>query len=193
MIIGREGTGKTSFVENLIHSRLPISKLQMNPMLSPAQLQEFILGRIQQLDKRSGHRLVGGANKHAISTRSTFFLDDIHLACGVSQSIDNTRLGEESICSPVLELARFAVQQHQLVDFSRGYTHSLNNLCYITSCTPWEYWKLPHQFSRCFNTVPFLPPSDSCLHQIFSHSVLYWLQQFPETATGGDPEPLAKV
>ena len=193
MILGQEGTGKTSFVENLIHSRLPILKLQISPTLSPAQLQEFILDRIQQLDKRSGHRLVGGANKHATITRSTFFLDDIHLAYGASQNVDSKRMGEECASSPVLELARFAVQQHQLVDLSRGYTHSLNNLRYITSCTPSDYWKLPHQFSRCFNPVPFLPPSDSCLHQIFSHSVLHWLQQFPDTATGGDSEPLAKV
>ena len=43
-----------------------------------------------------------------------------------------------------------------------------------------------------FNPVPFLPPSDECLHQIFSRSVLLWLQQFPESAVG-DAEVLAEV
>ena len=193
MIVGQEGTGKTSFVENLIQSRLTLSKLQISPTLSPTQLQEFILDRIQQLDKRSGHRLVGGANKHTSAMRSTFFLDDIHFASSTSLDVHSGRLEDESTCSPVLELARFAIQQHHLVDFSRGYTHSLNNVRYIASCTPWEYWKLPRQFSRSFNLVPFLPPSDDYLHQVFSRSVLHWLQQFPDTGTGGDPEPLAKV
>ena len=194
MIVGQEGTGKTSFVENLVQSRLPVTKVQMSPTLTSLQLQELILERVSQLDKRSGHRLVGGvrggASKLASSMRSTFFLDDIQLALSMSDS--GGRIGER-VCSPVLELARYAIQQHQLVDFSRSYSHSLNNVHYITSCTPGEYWKLSHQLSHSFNPVPFLPPSDECLHKVFSRSVLYWLEQFPDSATGGDPEPLAKV
>ena len=197
MIVGQRGTGKTSFVENLIQSRLPVTKLQMSPTLSPAQLQEFILERVGHLERRGSQRLVGGgrgASKLASSMRSTFFLDDIHLASSTSRTVVSDRVvGEESVCSPVLELARFAVQHHHLFDISRSYSHSLNNVHYMASCTPWEYWKLPHQFSHSFNPVPFLPPSDQCLHRVFSCSVLQWLQQFPDTATGGDPQPLAEV
>lgn len=201
MLVGQAGTGKTSFVENLIHSRLPVTKVQISPTLTPPQLQEILLERINQLDKRSSHRLMGGgrgATKLASSTRNTFFLDDIHLTSSTSQEAASSEINEGGevgsfCCSPVLELARYAVQQHQLVDLSRSYRHSLNSTNYITSCTPWEYWKLPHQFSHSFNLVPFLPPSDRCLHEVFRRSVLPWLQQFPDSATGGDPEPLAKV
>ena len=198
MIVGQRGTGKTSFVENLIQSRFPITKLQMSPTLSPAQLQGFILERVAQLERRGGQRIVGGggrgATKLASSMRSTFFLDDIHLASNVARMIDNGREGEACIeCCPVLELARFAVQHNHLIDVSRSYSHSLNNVHYIASCTPWEYWKLPHQLSSNFNPVPFLPPSDHTLHHVFSSSVLQWLQQFPDSAFGGDPLPLAEV
>ena len=164
-------------------SRLPVTKLQMSPTLSPAQLQGFILERVAQLERRGGQRIMGGggrgATKLASSMRSTFFLDDIHLASNASQTVDSDREGEMCIeCSSVLELARFAVQHHHLIDVSRSYSHSLNNVHYIGSCTPWEYWKLPHQLSCSFNLVPFLPPSDHTLHRVFSSSVLQWLQQF---------------
>ncbi len=202
MIVGQRGTGKTSFVENLIHSRFPITKLQMSPTLSPGQLQGFILERMAQLERRGGQRIVGGggrgATKIASAMRSTFFLDDIHLASNVARMIDSEGEGEEGesfvgSCAPVLELTRFAVQHNHLIDVSRSYNHSLNNVRYIASCTPWEYWKLPHQLSTSFNPVPFLPPSDHTLHRVFSSSVLQWLQQFPDSAFGGDPLPLAEV
>jgi hypothetical protein len=204
MIVGQRGTGKTSFVENLIHSRFPVTKLQMSPTLSPGQLQGFILERVAQLERRGGQRIVGGggrgATKIASSMRSTFFLDDIHLASNVhvAKKIDSGGEGEEGesyfgCCAPVLELTRFAVQHNHLIDVSRSYSHSLNNVRYIASCTPWEYWKLPHQLSTSFNPVPFLPPSDHTLHRVFSSSVLQWLRQFPDSAFGGDPLPLAEV
>ena len=202
MIVGQRGTGKTSFVENLIQSHFPVTKLQMSPTLSPGQLQRFILERVAQLERRGGQRIVvggggRGATKLASSMRSTFFLDDIHLASNAARMIDSGRGegGESSTggSAPVLELARFAVQHNHLIDVSRSYSHSLNNVHYIASCTPREYWKLPHQLSRSFNPVPFLPPSDHTLHRVFSSSVLQWLQQFPDSAFGGDPLPLAEV
>ena len=202
MIVGQRGTGKTSFVENLIQSHFPVTKLQMSPTLSPGQLQRFILERVAQLERRGGQRIMGGggrgATKLASSMRSTFFLDDIHLALNTARVIDSGGGGGEGeLCigdsPPVLELARFALQHNHLIDVSRNYSHSLNNVHYIASCTPREYWKLPHQLSSSFNPVPFLPPSDNTLHCIFSSSVLQWLQQFPDSAFGGDPLPLAEV
>ena len=201
MVVGQPGTGKTSFVENLVQSRLPVTRLQMSPTLIPSQLQDFILERVGHLDKRAGHRLAGGgggggrgASRLASSMRTTFFLDDVHLASsGASTDLGGSRVGEEGDCSPVLELARFAVQHHHLPDTTRAYTHSLNNVRYIVSCVPGDYWGLPHQFSRSFNPVPFLPPTDDFLQRVFCRSVLQWLLQFPDTALGGDPQPLAKV
>ena len=96
MIVGQQGTGKTSFVQNLIQSRVPVTKLQMSPTLSPNQLQDFILERVSHLERRGGQRMVGGgrgANKLASSMRTTFFLDDIHLGTsilGISFSIPYT-------------------------------------------------------------------------------------------------------
>lgn len=200
MIVGQNGTGRTSFVENLIRSRFPVTRLQVSPTLTPTQLQEFILDRVHQLDKRAGQRLTGGGRGATKSPmKCMFFLDDIHLASSTPQRLNSSNMerekveGEVSLHSPVLELARFAVQQHQLIDFSRSYHHSLNNMRYIASCTSWEYWKLPHRFSHNFNPIPFLAPSDDCLHQVFCCSVLQWLKQFPDTAIGGEPEPLAEV
>ena len=184
----------------------------MSPTLSPGQLQGFILERVAQLERRGGQRIMAaagggggggggrrGTTKLVSSMRSTFFLDDIHLASrsSVARAMGSTSGGgerEDCIeCSPVLELARFAIQHSHLIDVSRNYSHSLNNVRYIVSCTPWEYWKLPHQLSSNFNPVPFLPPSDQTLHRVFSSSVLQWLEQFPDSAFGGDPLPLAEV
>ena len=186
MIIGEEGTGKTSFVEHLIQARVPLTRLPITHTLTPLQLQQNLLDRITQLEKRVGQRL-GGASKKTSSIKNVFFLDDIHLA---SQVVQPQSLVTKH--SPLLEIVRFAVDQKQLVELQRDYRHMLNNVRYIASSVPGEFWRLPIQLCHSFNLVPFFPPSDAHLQRVFSQSVLLWLQQFPDT-TLGDPESLSSV
>ena len=183
MIVGQGGTGKSSLVENLLQSRLPITTLQITSALTAAQLQEKFLARLSAIEKRSGHRY-----SYKQSSKCIFFLDDVHLANSSSVSCDSSMVKT----STVLELTSFVVAHHQLFDYSRDYSHTLNEVRFISSCTPEEFWRLPIKFLRSFNSVPFLPPSDDCLKQIFSNSVLLWLQEFPETSIG-EPETLAEV
>lgn len=188
MIIGQRGTGKTSLVENLLQSRLPITRLQITSALAPSQLQEKFLARISALEKRAGQHHTHGARKTA--NKCVFFLDDVHLASKSNNTFPDPMLSSQS--PAVLELTRFASFHHQLYDYSRNYQHTLNSVQFICSCTPEEYLRLPIGFSRAFNPVPFLPPSDECLKQIFSRSVLLWAQQFPESSMV-DPDATAEV
>lgn len=190
MIVGQRGTGKTSLVANLLQSRLPITRLQITPAITPSQLQEKFLTRISAIEKRAAQRHTHGGRK--TSNKCVFFLDDVHLA---SKGVVNDSFslpGSRHLSSAVLELTRFASIHHQLYDYSRNYQHTLNNVRFISSCTPEEYLRLPIEFSRAFNPVPFIPPSDECLKHIFSRSVLLWVQQFPESSMG-DPDIFAEV
>ena len=184
MIVGQKGSGKSSLVENLLQSRLPITALQITSPLTAVQLQEKFLNRLSAIEKRAGHRF---SHKHS-SNKCIFFLDDVHLANSTSGGCDN----HEVKSSAVLELTHFVATHHQLFDYSRDYLHTLNEVRFISSCTPEEFWRLPIKFSRAFNSVPFLPPSDDCLKQIFSSSVLLWLQEFPESSIV-EPEIFAEV
>lgn len=181
MIIGQRGSGKSSLVENLLQSRLPITRLQITPALTPYQMQDKILSQLGIIEKRAGQRF---SQRHSTS-KCIFYLDDIHLA-------HRTTTWSMTKRSTLLELVRFTTTHHQLHDYSRNYLHTLNEAKFISSCTPDEYWRLPVEFSRAFNPVPFLPPSNECLRQIFSRNVLLWLQEFPETSIG-DPETFAEV
>ncbi len=177
MIIGNKGSGKSSLVENLLQTRLPITRLPITPALTANQLQDKILARVSAVEKRAGQRF----SHRGSSNKFIFFLDDVHLAQRVGNNV-----------STVLELTRFVSTHRQLYDYSRNYLHTLSDTRFISSCTPEEYWKLPNKFSRVFNSVPFLPPSDDCLKQIFSSSVLQWLQEFSDNALG-NAEILAEV
>ncbi len=176
MIIGDKGSGKSSLVENLLQTRLPITRLPITPALTASQLQDKILTRVNAAEKRAGQRL----SHRGSSNKFIFFLDDVHLA----QKRGNV--------STVLELTRFVSTHRQLYDYSRNYLHTLSEARFISSCTSEGYWKLSNKFSRVFNPVPFLPPSDDCLKQIFSSSVLQWLQAFPDNSVG-NTEALAEV
>lgn len=179
MILGDKGSGKSSLVENLLQTRLPITRLPITPVLTANQLQEKILTRVNAVEKRAGQHF----SHRGSSNKFIFFLDDLHLA--------QQRSGNNNV-STVLELTRFVSSHRQLYDYSRNYLHNLSEARFISSCTPEEYWKLPNKFSRVFNSVPFLPPSDDCLKQIFSNSVLQWLQEFPDNSIG-NAEALAEV
>ena len=182
MIVGGKGSGKSSLVQNLLQIQRPITRLPITPTLTAGQLQKKILTRVSGIEKRAGQRF---SHRQSSSMKYFFFLDDVHVAA-------RTHVGSGNKVSTVLELTRFVSTHRQLYDYSRNYLHTFNEARFICSCTPEEYWRLPIEFSRAFSSVPFLPPSDSCLKQIFSRSVLLWLQGFPD-ASIGDPEIFAEV
>ena len=176
--------------------RLPLATLPITHTLTPSLLQQEILERVAQLEKRAGQRM--GTSKRQTSQKCVFFLDDLHLASSshsgapLTDTSVETNLAQDYTNSPLLELLRGAIDQDSLPDFTRNYQHDLHNVHFISSCVPGGYWRLPLQFSRSFNPLPFLPPSDEHLQRVCSQNVLLWLQQFPTTAIG-DPEPLAQV
>ncbi len=186
-----KGTGKTSFAKNLLKTRLSITPLPINHIQTPKQLQTSILQKLAQQEKKSGHR-IAGSSKRTLQ-KIAFFLDDIHKAPNLSTSLE-THAEESSASSnssPILELIRYMLCHHKFIDFSRTREHLLN--CrFVASSTPGEYWRLPVRFTRNMCRLPFLPPSDECLHQVFSNNLLIWLQNFSSTSLG-DPQQVANV
>ncbi len=178
----------SSAIQQLIQSRMPLTRLPVTHTLTAAALQGAILDKVAQLERRVGQKLSGKKSSTvAISQKCVFFLDDLHLARG----------NDEALClaksaRPVVEVLRYAASQGSLPDYSRNYQHDLHNVRYIASCTPIGFSRLSSRLGGTFHPILFLPPSDECLQQIFSRSVLVWLQQFPETATG-ETELLAEV
>jgi len=159
MLVGERGAGKSSLVDNLLATRLHLTRLPVTSALNPPELQERVLVRMNAIEKRAGQRF----STKASSSKVVFFLDDIHLSS-----------------RGVLELTRLVATRHQLYNYSRNYVHSLNNVRLLSSCTPEGYWGLPIQLSRAFNPVPFIPLSHSGLKTIFSTSALPWLREFPD-------------
>ncbi len=169
---------------------MPLTRLPVTHTLTPAALQASILDKVTQLERRAGQKLSGKRSSTVtVSQKCVFFLDDLHLAQGYDS--DGALLTSVS-SSPVVEAVRFAASQGSFPDFSRNYQHNLHSIRYIASCTPSGFSQVLSRLGRTFNPVPFLSPSDESLQQIFSRSVLMWLQQFPESATG-NTELLAEV
>ena len=171
ILTGEVGSGKTSFVNNILRSRLAISKLPIHGLVTSAQLQTLIIDKLTILEKKSGQRLLGGSKK--AQYRNVFFLDDLHSTLKLSASD-----GDDEVSSPVLELLRYMLGHGKLSNFMRTCEHLLNSR-FVTVTTPGDYWRLPIRMTRAVCRMPFLPPSDQCLHQIFSRSLSLWLDEFP--------------
>lgn len=179
ILTGERGTGRTAFVENLLKSRLPLGELPVSHLLTPVQLQVAIKEKLVQLEKKSGQRFLTGSRRNV--QKHAFFLDDIHLAnMEGSSASPSTGSGGRGSCMdcPVLELLRYMLSHRKLTDFTRCYEHLLNSKFVFTS-TPDDYWRLPVRFTRAMCRLPFLPPSDKCLHGIFSCTISPWLEGFP--------------
>lgn len=180
ILTGERGTGRTSFVENLLRSRLSLDGLPVSHLLTPVQLQVAIKEKLVQLEKKSGQRFLTGSRRNV--QKHAFFLDDIHLADmeGSTSAPPSTGCrGHGCQDCPVLELLRYMLCHHKLTDFTRCcYEHLLSSKFVFTS-TPDDYWRLPVRFTRTMCRLPFLPPSDKCLHSIFSCTVSPWLEGFP--------------
>ena len=181
IITGLTGTGKTSFVNNLLKSRLSIIRIPITCIETPLCLQSSILTKLAQEEKKTGQKLVGSSRR--LQRKVAFVLDDIHLA----PKYDSTAV--TSCTSPILELVTFMVSNHKLVDFARGCDHILNSRFAVIT-TPGDYWRLPTRLTRKLCRLPFFPPSDECLHQVFSRSIELWLQAFPSI---GDVDQVINV
>lgn len=179
ILTGERGTGRTSFVNNLLRSRLSMNRLAVNHLLTPVQLQLDIKESLAQMEKKSGHRFLGGGKRP--QQKHAFFLDDVHLASTPVEPNPSTS-AEFSLppCSrsPLLELIRYMLGHRKLTDFARTYEHLLVSK-FVAMSTPGDYWRLPVRFTRGLCRVPFLPPSDECLHRIFARSINVWLEGFP--------------
>lgn len=178
VLTGDRGTGKSSFVNNLVKSRLSVSQLPINHLSTPVQLQSNVLEKLSQLEKKSGQRWPGGSSKKS-QHRSVFFLDDIHLAPESSASVHvGQPPGGSGLDCPLTELVRYMLSHRRLTDFARACEHLLSPR-FMATCTPEAYWRLPVRLTRGVCRLPFLPPSDQCLHQIFSSNINLWLEGFP--------------
>ena len=188
ILTGLRGTGKTSFVSNLLGNYFSITRLPISHMRTAKQLQSRILEIVTQQEKKSVRRFSGGHKKYVQKT--AFYLDDIHLAQSFcTDSCDDK--SSKTLTNPSLELIRFMLCHHKLITVTRTYKHYLN--CkFVASSIPEDYWRLPVRLTRNMCRVPFLPPSDECLHQVFSSNILFWLQAFP-SETLGNADQIAHV
>lgn len=179
VLTGERGTGKSSFVNNLIKSRLSVSGFPVNHLSTPVQLQGNLLEKLSQLEKRSGQRYLAAGSRKS-QNRNVFFLDDIHLA-PESSTLDHVGgpVGAfTDLQYPLLELLRYMLSHRRLPDFGRAIQHLLSPR-FIATATPEAYWRLPVRLTRGLCRLPFLPPSDQCLHQILSSNIKLWLEDFP--------------
>ena len=179
IMTGERGTGRTSFVNNLLKSRLSMNRLAISHLLTPLQLQLDIKEKLAQMEKKSGHRFLGGGKRP--QQKHAFFLDDIHLAsalCTFEPTTADRSPPSPHSNSPLLELIRYMLRHRKLTDFARAYEHLLGSK-FVATSTPGDYWRLPVRFTRSMCRIPFLPPSDECLHKIFAHSIKLWLEAFP--------------
>ena len=191
ILTGDGGTGKSSLVNHLLKSRMSVCHLPITHLLTPVQLQADLLERLSQLEKKLGQRWTGGGGGKKSQHKTIFFLDDIHLT---SKHSSGAAPDLEGVCDPstdpppsapptdlacpLLELVCYMQRHRRLRDFTRVCEHLLSPRV-VASSTPEEYWRLPVRLTRGMCRLPFLLPSDRCLHQIFCRSVRPWLEAFP--------------
>lgn len=88
------------------------------------------------------------------------------------------------------QLVYQVLSQCSVMDTQRSYQHALYNTSVIVSHTP------QHQLiDRVINKmiiVPLYPITNNSLHKIMYKSIMFWLQQFPETSVN-DVSLLARV
>ena len=154
-----------------------MNQLPINHLSTPTQLQRNVIEKLTQIEKRSGQRWLA-SSRHS-QQRVVFFLDDLHLtpesSASDSERAPSPHTGPDY---PLLELLRYMLTHRRLTDFSRAYEHLLSPKFLATS-TNEGYWRLPVRLTKGLCRLPFLPPSDQSLHQIFSSNISPWLEGFP--------------
>lgn len=173
--MGDRGTGKTSFVNCLMERHVSVSRIAITPFLTPLQLQTSILDKLAQQNKQ--HRQRVALSKLSAMMPSALYLDDLHLAYPGNQLPLNSG-------SPLLETVQYLVYHQKIADPLRSWYGNKLNFKYLASCTPDSYWRLPVRLTRAMCLLPFFPPSDECLHQLFSRSLQLWLTSFSSSALG---------
>ena len=167
---------------------MPLTRLPISWSSTAAQLQRSIIEKVTEVTTREEQRW--GTRKHS-SERCLFFLDDLHLSCHGGP----LELPLSSDCNPppsVIETVLFVATHQCLHDFPRDCQYRTDNVQYIASCRPGQHYKaMPHLLGT-FHPVPFFPPSDESLHQIFSTNLELWLQQYPQAAIA-EPDALCQV
>lgn len=184
MFVGDGGTGKTSFVNNLMKRHLSVSRIGITQTLTSIQLQANILDRLAQQLKQHGQRMV--LPKRSTTLATGLYLDDLHLA----HLDDQTSL---NVSSPLLETIRYLLYHRKIADPLRRWYENNLNFKYLASCTPEGYWRLPIRLVKSMCLLPFLPPSDKCLHQVFSQSLQLWLTSFSSSSVLWNAKQIANV
>ena len=113
-----------------------------------------------------------GSRKNS-SSQYVIFLDDFHTG-GV---------GCQQLIYQVLS-------QCSVMDTQRSYQHALYNTSVIASHTPQH--QLNDRMMNKMIIVPLYPITNKSLHKVMYKSIMFWLQQFPETAVN-DISLLARV
>lgn len=167
---------------------MPLTRLPISQSLTAAQLQRSIIEKVTEVTTREEQRW--GTRKHS-SERCLFFLDDLHLSCH-SGPLEQPPSSNPNPPPSVIETVLFVATHQCLHDFPRDCQYRTDNVQYITSCRPGQQYKaMPHLLGT-FHPVPFFPPSDDSLHQIFSTNLELWFKQYPQAAIA-EPDLLSQV
>ena len=148
--------------------------------LTPLSLQSTLLSRIAQLRKRQT------SSKKTSNQRSTFILDDLHLASlfpylpGKDEDEDNW---SDSLSSythpPLINLVSHLAEHKTLHDEERGYTHTLASLRLVGTCTTDGVKDLSLSLLRWMRPVPFISVSNEGLHLILQQRIMTLVKRLP--------------
>ena len=170
--------GFSSFMQHLIQTRTPLTKITATSglTLSSLELQRIVTDKISQLQKRTGPQ----KSKHSVERKSVFFIDDLHLVSSQSQ-------GE---LPSVAETLCYMTSSSVIMDPVRNYKHSLYNVQYIATCSISDVPHLNARMMTTFHRVPLLPPTENTLFKIFLQSIRGWVESF---SIENIVDPLAEV
>ena len=167
-LVGDGGTGKTSLINHLMRQHTSTHRIAVTPILTPLKLQTSILDKLALKKKHQKQKTL------LPSMMTTgLFLDNLHLAY----------LGNLS-SSSLLEAIRYLICHQKITEPQRDWYESNLSFNFITTCTPDSYWRLPARVTKNMCLLPFFPPSDECLHQVFLHSLQPWLASSSFSALG---------
>ena len=147
--------------------RLSLARIPITNNTTVDTLQELLLQKVNQMLRFSLTKQVG--SRKSSSSQHVIFLDDLHTGGTSCQQLIYQVLSQSSV-----------MDTH-----SRNYQHPVYNTSIIVSHSPQHI--LNDRLVNKMIIVPVHNFTNKGLHHIIYKSMMFWLQQFPDTAINDIP------